>query len=111
MSPLSVLIHAYFWLQLPQWDKDDQEIEEGPATSAKCGRRVKLEPSDDAQWPDDTHLQDTSAKTLPLLQQDVRIQAVIQLAIECLFVELLFDETFPDAEAHIRLSCQAIIEA
>src|SRR5215470_2450211 len=102
MSPLSVLIHAYFWLQLPQWDEEDQEIEEGPATSAKRGRRVKLEPLDDAQWPDDTHLQDTSAKTLPLLRQDTRIQAVVRLAIERLFAELLFDETFPDAEARIR---------
>jgi hypothetical protein len=50
-------------------------------------------------------------KTLPLLQQDHRIWAIIRIAIIDLFGDLLFEDSFPDHEERIHLSRAALISA
>ena len=59
----------------------------------------------------DTHLFFTGTRTIPLLQQDPRIQAVVRIAITDLLGDLLFDDSFPAHNERIRLSRNALMNA
>jgi hypothetical protein len=107
----------YSLLQLPSWATDSDEndqIQEGPTKSSKAHkarRKDKEQPLNNKVWPRDTHLFCVVGKTIPLKQQDPRIQSVVRIAITRLLGDLLFEDSFPDHEERIHLSRNAIIAA
>jgi hypothetical protein len=103
--------------KFPRWgvnpDDSDIEIQEGPtrASQAPKAQRKGKVTLDDKKWPPETHLYCVVGKTLPLLQQDDRIKAVVRIAITDLLGDLLFEDAFPGHEERIHLSRAALISA